>query len=80
MFHKYKKGGYTVRKVVQDPTFIHTCVKLILLWLSLLAVAYTDELIKETVTLCSKGSTPSSTEPTSQPPSLGTGFEKPSPQ
>ena len=44
-----------------------------------IAVGYIDDLIKETVTLCSKRGSTSSTEPTShiQPKSLSSGYEKP---
>ena len=61
MFPKYKKGGHIVRKVVQDPTYgrllytIHSVMNNSML---LIAVGYTDELIKETVS--KGGSTPSS--------------------
>ena len=87
VFPKYKKGGYIVRKVVQDPTYGRLLTyphanliayNLLTVCLTYYCIGYIDELIKETVTLSSKGgSTPHFTEPTSQPKSLSSGYEKP---
>ena len=86
VFPKYKKGGYIVRKAVQDPTYGRLLAyphanliayKLLTVCLTYYCTDYIDELIKETVTLSSKGgTTPLSTE-TSQPKSLSSGYEKP---
>ena len=64
LFPKYKKGGYIVRKVVQGPTsgalstmHIHAFVHLpfTIPLPNVQPVGYIEELIKETMTLCSRG-------------------------
>lgn len=89
IFPKYKKGGYVVRKVVQNPTYgklfnapdyivgVKHIAFLLLTKLFLLQCSgYVEELLTETTSLCA-GDKPTLPPTLSTPQPLSSGYDRP---